>query len=78
MKIVRMKTAIFENGLKQLARADAVKALQTLTGVGRTACYSALKSDGRFAAHLSETAGLLSWQNIAVLSASVREQSADK
>ena len=34
---------IFDNGRKQLTRADAAKALQTLTGAGRTACYTALR-----------------------------------
>ena len=53
---------IFENGGKELTRADAVKALQTLTEAGRTACYNALKLDGRFSAHLNETHGLLSWK----------------
>src|SRR5260370_18804407 len=47
---------------KQLPRTEAVKALQTLTEPGRTACYNALKLDGRFAAHLSENHSLLSWQ----------------
>jgi hypothetical protein len=52
---------IFENGAKQRNKTDAAKALQTLTGAGRTACYSALKSNGRFAKHLRENDGLLSW-----------------
>jgi hypothetical protein len=37
-----------------MTRADAVKALPTLTGAGRTACYDALKLDGRFGARLRE------------------------
>jgi len=53
---------IFENGQKQLTKAEAVKALQTLTGGGRTACYTALKLDGRFASRFRETHGLLSWK----------------
>ena len=53
---------IFENGEKQLTKADAVKTLQRLTEGGRTACYDALNSEGRFSAHLSETHGLLSWK----------------
>jgi hypothetical protein len=53
---------IFENGAKELRRADAAKALQALTGAGRTACYNALRPDGRFAKNLSETNGLLSWK----------------
>jgi AAA domain-containing protein len=52
---------IFEGGAKQLTRADAAKALQVRTGAGRTACYTALKLDGRFAKQLRETDGLLSW-----------------
>jgi len=53
---------IFEDGQKQLTKAEAVKALQTLTGGGRTACYTALKLDGRFASRFRETHGLLSWK----------------
>jgi len=53
--------AIFENGAKRLSRADAAKALQKLTEAGRTACYSALKLDGRFAKHLRENEDLLLW-----------------
>jgi len=53
---------IFGDGEKEITRADAVKALQTLTGAGRTACYDALKLDGRFAKQLRETRGLLTWK----------------
>jgi PAS domain-containing protein len=53
---------IFENGVKQLTRTEAVKALQALTEAGRTACYNALKLDGRFSAHISEIQGVLSWK----------------
>jgi hypothetical protein len=53
---------VFENGDKQLTRTEAVKALQALTEAGRTACYNALKLDGRFTAHLSENHSLLSWK----------------
>jgi hypothetical protein len=53
---------VFENGEKQLTKADAVRALQTLTGGKRTACYNALKPDGRFTKQLRETDGLLSWK----------------
>jgi hypothetical protein len=53
---------IFENGQKELVRSDAVRALQTLTEAGRTACYNALRLDGRFSAYLSETHDLLSWK----------------
>jgi AAA domain/CHC2 zinc finger len=54
---------IFESGEKQLTKADAAKALQALTGAGRTACYNALRLDGRFAKQLRETQGLLSWKS---------------
>jgi hypothetical protein len=54
--------SIFENGEKQLRRAEAEKALEALTGAKRMACYSALKLDGRFSAHFTETKGLLSWK----------------
>jgi hypothetical protein len=30
--------SLFENGQKQRTKSEAVKALQTLTGAGRTAC----------------------------------------
>lgn len=53
---------IFENGAKQLSRAEAAKELQSLTGAGRTACYSALRLDGRFAKHLRESRSLLTWR----------------
>ena len=53
---------IFEDGEKQLTRTEAVKALRVLTEAGRTACYNALKLDGRFTAHLSENHSLLSWK----------------
>ena len=53
---------VFENGQRQLTKADATKALQTLTGAGRTACYNALRLDGRFAKQLREKDGLLSWK----------------
>jgi hypothetical protein len=46
----------------QLTKAEAVKALRVLTEAGRTACYDALNSEGRFSAHLSETRGLISWK----------------
>jgi hypothetical protein len=53
---------IFENGAKQLRKAEAVKALETLTGAKRTACYNALRANGKFAKHLDETHGLHSWK----------------
>jgi hypothetical protein len=53
---------IFENGDKRLAKADAVRGLETLTGVKRTACYNALRLDGRFAKQLRDADGMLSWK----------------
>jgi hypothetical protein len=53
---------VFENGQKQLTKAEAVKALQTITEAGRTACYNVLRPDGRFARQLRESNGLLSWK----------------
>jgi hypothetical protein len=34
-----------------------------LTDAGRTACYNALRLDGRFAKSLRETHGLLAWKS---------------
>jgi hypothetical protein len=53
---------VFDDGNKELLRADAAKALRSVTGAGRTACYSALKPDGRFARQLRENRGLLTWK----------------
>jgi len=53
---------IFENGEKQLTKSEAVKALQVATEAGRTACYNALRPDGRFAKQLRDSNGLLSWK----------------
>ncbi|MGI8437804.1 MAG: DnaB-like helicase N-terminal domain-containing protein [Chthoniobacterales bacterium] len=53
---------IFAHGKTDLPRAEAAKALQTATGAGRTACYEALKLDGRFSAQLAESKGILSWK----------------
>jgi hypothetical protein len=57
---------IFQNGAKQLTKSDAVRALQTLTEAGRTACYNALKPEGRFAKQLHETDGRLSWKTLSI------------
>lgn len=43
--------------------SDFVKALEVLTDAGRTACYHALRLDGRFAKSLRETHGLLAWKS---------------
>jgi hypothetical protein len=53
---------VFEGGTKHLSRAAAARALQTLTGAGRTAAYAALKLDGRFGNQLHEEDHLLSWR----------------
>lgn len=53
---------VFENGRRQPIGADAAKTLQVHTKAGRTACYNALRPDGKFAVHLRETKGLLSWK----------------
>jgi hypothetical protein len=45
------------------ARSHFVKALEVLTDAGRTACYNALRLDGRFAKSLRETHGLLAWKS---------------
>jgi AAA domain/DnaB-like helicase N terminal domain len=55
-------TEVFENE-KQLTKSEAVKALRALTGAGRTACYDALRPDGRFAKQLCESNGLLLWKS---------------
>lgn len=54
---------VFENGARELKRADAAKALEAEPiGAGRSAAYSALELDGRFASHLVNSNGLLSWR----------------
>lgn len=50
---------LFEGGKRQLARNTAVEQLMELTGLGKTACYQALKADGKFSQHLVEQNGLL-------------------
>ena len=45
------------------AGVNFVKALEVLTDAGRTACYNALRLDGRFAKSLRETHGLLAWKS---------------
>jgi len=54
--------AIFENGEKQLSRGDAVRLLEKSTNAKHSACYNALKLNGRFADHLAEAGGLLLWR----------------
>ena len=54
--------SVFEKGAKQLTRPEARDALKKLTGAGRSAAYAALDTKGRFASHLSESQGVLSWK----------------
>lgn len=54
---------LFEGGKRQLARNTAVAQLIELTGLGKTACYVALKTDGKFSKNLSEENGLLAFQS---------------
>lgn len=52
---------LFDHGKRSLAKSQAVKELAENTGAGRSACYNALRLDGRFSAHLREDRGLLTW-----------------
>ena len=53
---------VFEHGKRSVRKAEAVAELQERTGAGKSACYNALKLDGRFACHLKESDGLLTWK----------------
>jgi hypothetical protein len=53
---------LFEGGKRQLARNTAVEQLKEQTGLAKTACYQALKLDGKFAQNLSEQNGLLNFK----------------
>ena len=53
--------ALFEGGKRQLARNTAVAELMELTDLGKTACYAALKLDGKFAKHLAECGALITF-----------------
>ena len=50
---------LFEGGGRQLARNAAVEQLMEQTSLGKTACYQALKLDGKFSQHLTEQNGLV-------------------
>jgi len=52
---------VFQHGKRSLRRAEVVVELQKRTSAGKSACYNALKLDGRFARHLAESEGLLTW-----------------
>jgi len=54
--------AVFQDGARTLPRSEARDALMELTGAHRAAAYEALKADGRFGAHLSDSGGQLSWR----------------
>ncbi len=53
---------LFEGGKRQLARNAAVAQLIEQTELGKTACYQALKQDGKFAQNLSEQNGLINFK----------------
>ena len=53
--------ALFESGDRLLERKKAVEELMEQTGLGKTACYEALKLDGKFAQHLSKQGDCLCW-----------------
>ena len=55
---------LFEGGKKQLARNTAVEQLIQLTGLGKTACYQALKVGGKFSSQLNEKDGLLEFKTV--------------
>jgi len=56
--------AVFESGVRQLEKSRAVDELKAKTGLGKTACYDALKLDGKFGDHLQlNDLGLLEWVN---------------
>jgi hypothetical protein len=55
-------SSVFDDGDKTLSKADAVKALKAQTGVGQSAAYDALKPDGRFSEHLSESGGFITFK----------------
>jgi hypothetical protein len=53
--------AVFQDGQLKLARSVAVKRRQELTGHKKPLCYEALRADSRFAEHLSEQGGQITW-----------------
>lgn len=50
---------LFDSGKRRLARTAAVEQLIEQTGLGKTACYQALKPNGKFGQHFKEHDGLL-------------------
>jgi hypothetical protein len=61
---------LFEGGKRQLNRNTAVAELMELTMLGKTACYQALKLDGKFGERLFQSNELLGFKKLAL---SVRE-----
>jgi hypothetical protein len=57
----KLMEGVFERGAKHLTRPEARDALIELSA-GRSAAYEALKLEGRFGSHLSESNGVLSWK----------------
>ena len=53
---------LFDGGKRQLARSAAVELLMEQTHLAKTACYQALKLDGKFSQHLTEQDGLLNFK----------------
>ena len=53
---------LFDGGKRQLARNTAVEQLMEQASLGKTACYQALKLDGKFSQHLNEQNGLLNFK----------------
>src|SRR5204862_1406674 len=54
---------IFDGGRLRLSRKDAVAALTAAAMCSVAAAYNALSPEGRFAAHLVEVDGKLTWRN---------------
>ncbi len=54
---------VFDGGKQPLSRKDAVAAVVSRADVSAAAAYNALSLEGRFAAHLSEKGGRVSWRN---------------
>lgn len=52
---------VFQGGRRSVRKAEVVEELRERTGAGKSACYNALKLDGRFSRHLAESEGLLTW-----------------
>lgn len=53
-------THVFQDGAA-LTKATAVEKLMELTGLKKSACYTALAPDGKFAGRLNESGGFLRW-----------------